>query len=47
MEQIESNKQELSDGWQRFREEILSLHMVDVNPEDLDAYQWLVRAQRT
>ena len=47
IEQIESNKQELSDGWQRFREEILSLHMVDVNPEDLDAYQWLVRAQRT
>ena len=36
----------LGDSWEAFREEILSLHMIDVNPEDLDAYQWYVRARR-
>ena len=36
----------LGDSWEAFREEILSLHMIDVNPEDLDAYPWYVCARR-
>ena len=45
IEEMKSNEVDLSDGWECFRAEILSLHMVHVNPEDLDAYQWLVRAR--
>ena len=36
----------LDESWKVFREEILSLRMVDVKPEDVDAFQWFVRAQR-
>ena len=30
----------------RLREELLSLQTISVDAEDLDAYQWLVRAKR-
>ena len=36
----------LDESWKVFREEILSLRMVDVKPEDVDAFQWLVCARR-
>ena len=31
---------------ERLREELLSLQTISVDAEDLDAYQWLVRAKR-
>ena len=36
----------LDESWKVFREEILSLRMVDVKPEDVDAFQWFVCARR-
>ncbi|WP_369796105.1 methyltransferase domain-containing protein [Selenomonas sp. oral taxon 138] len=47
VDEIQPRKLPLDAQWQEFRDEILSLQMVHVNAEDLDAYQWVVRVQRT
>ena len=47
VDEIQPRKLPLDAQWQEFRDEILSLQMVHVNAEDLDAYQWFVRVQRT
>ena len=46
IDEMRSKKLPIEEDWKRFREEILSLCSVHVDPEDLDTFQWLVRVQR-
>ena len=46
IDEIRAQQPPLEGDWKIFREEILSLRSVHVNPEDLDTYQWLFRVQR-
>ena len=46
IDEMRSKKLPIEEDWKRFREEILSLRSVHVDPEDLDTFQWLVRVQR-
>ena len=46
VDETQPRKLPLDAQWQKFRDEILSLQTVHVNVEDLEAYQWFVRAQR-
>ena len=46
VDETQPRKLALDAQWQKFRDEILSLQTVHVNVEDLEAYQWFVRAQR-
>lgn len=43
---MQHNQLPLEGQWKNFREELLSLRSVQINMEDLDAFQWLVRARR-
>ena len=46
IDEMRSKKLPIEEDWKRFREEILSLCSVHVDPEDLDTFQWLVCVQR-
>ena len=46
VDEIRAKRFPLDTQWKEFRDEVLSLQTIHVNAEDLEAYQWLVRAQR-
>lgn len=46
VDEIRSKTLPLAEEGMQFRDEILSLRSVHVNPEDLDTFQWLLRAIR-